>query len=134
MTVLILLLLSPLPPPPPPPNPLPPPPQQAVVQIVREKFLSRAKTKDQADRQAFLNELYVFLTDEMHTGMKKVCWWEPHYQTTTSLVPSLSPFLFFVRVRGEPGNEARPPSCSTLCTPIYRCCPWRTPPLLLPLP
>ena len=58
---------------------------QAVVQIVREKFLSRAKTKDQADRQAFLSELYVFLTDEMHTGMKKVCWWEPHYQTTIVL-------------------------------------------------
>ena len=52
-----------------------------MVQIVREKFLSRAKTKDQADRQAFLSELYVFLTDEMHTGMKKVRWWVAHYQT-----------------------------------------------------
>ena len=58
-----------------------------MVQIVREKFLSRAKTKDQADRQAFLSELYVFLTDEMHTGMKEVRWWVAHYQTTTMLHP-----------------------------------------------
>ena len=46
--------------------------QQAVVRIVREKYLNQAKTSDKAQLQKFLSELYVFLSDQMHTGLNKV--------------------------------------------------------------
>ena len=52
--------------------------QQAVVRIVREKYLNQAKTSDKAQLQKFLSELYVFLSDQMHTGLNKVllhCVW-----------------------------------------------------------
>eukprot|EP00731_Ephydatia_muelleri_P033352 Em0028g27a len=44
----------------------------SVVKIVREKFLNQAKTGDRNQQQAFLSQLYVFLTDEMHAGLGKV--------------------------------------------------------------
>ena len=46
--------------------------QQSVVRIVREKYLNQAKTADKAQLQNFLSELYVFLSDQMHTGLNKV--------------------------------------------------------------
>ena len=49
--------------------------QQSVVRIVREKYLNQAKTADKAQLQNFLSELYVFLSDQMHTGLNKVCNW-----------------------------------------------------------
>ena len=47
--------------------------QQAVVRIVREKYLNQANSNDKTQFQNFLSELYVFLSDEMHAGLNKVC-------------------------------------------------------------
>ena len=45
-----------------------------MVRIVHEKYLNQAKTGDKAQLQNFLSELYiyVFLCDQMHTGLNKV--------------------------------------------------------------
>ena len=48
--------------------------QVAVVKLVREKYLTQAKTDNKDQLHQFLSELYVFLTDEMHTGLNKVGW------------------------------------------------------------
>ena len=49
------------------------PTQQAVVQIVREKYLDRIECKTEDELHQLLSELYTFLTDHMHQGLKKVC-------------------------------------------------------------
>ena len=43
-----------------------------MVRIVREKYLNQAKTEDKAQLQNILSQLYVFLSDQMHTGLNKV--------------------------------------------------------------
>lgn len=43
-----------------------------MVKLVREKYLTQAKTENKAQLQSFLSELYVFLTDQMHAGLDKV--------------------------------------------------------------
>ena len=57
--------------------PLPPIllPQRSVVKVVREKYLNQVTPDDQAKFHKFLSELYVFLVDQMHVGLKKV--WSP---------------------------------------------------------
>ena len=43
-----------------------------MVKIVREKYLNEAKAGDRDQLQSFLSQLYVFLVDEMHSGLNKV--------------------------------------------------------------
>ncbi len=40
--------------------------KRAIVKIVREKYLHTAPIADPVQRQAFLSNLYVFLTEQMH--------------------------------------------------------------------
>ena len=43
------------------------------MKIVREKYLSEIPgPDDRQELQEFLSELYVFLVDQMHAGLKKV--------------------------------------------------------------
>jgi hypothetical protein len=43
-----------------------------VVRVVREKYLSQICPEDELKFQQFLSELYIFLVDQMHIGIKKV--------------------------------------------------------------
>ncbi|CAH8499327.1 unnamed protein product [Schistosoma intercalatum] len=44
----------------------------AVIKIVREKFFRTKPFTDQEQLQLFLRDLFVYLVDEMHIGLKKV--------------------------------------------------------------
>ncbi|CAH8615170.1 unnamed protein product [Dicrocoelium dendriticum] len=44
----------------------------AVIKIVREKMFRTLPFSDDAQMQSFLSDLYVFLIDEMHIGLRKV--------------------------------------------------------------
>ena len=57
-----------------------------MVKIVRERYLNKINLKDKAQLQSFLSELYVFLTDQIHSGMKKVSC----EQEELKVVPKLS--------------------------------------------
>ena len=46
--------------------------QRSVVRVVREKYLNQVCPEDELKFQRFLSELYVFLVDQMHLGLKKV--------------------------------------------------------------
>uniref|UniRef100_S4R6K0 Cilia and flagella associated protein 70 n=1 Tax=Petromyzon marinus TaxID=7757 RepID=S4R6K0_PETMA len=46
--------------------------KQAVVKIVREKYLKTTAFEDRDELQAFLGELYIFLIDQMHVSLNKV--------------------------------------------------------------
>ena len=46
--------------------------QRSVVKVVREKYLNQVSLEDQTQFQRFLSELYVFLVDQMHIGLRKV--------------------------------------------------------------
>lgn len=46
--------------------------QRSVVKIVREKYLNQVDPSNEVQFQRFLSELYVFLVDQMHLGLKKV--------------------------------------------------------------
>ncbi|VDP67411.1 unnamed protein product [Echinostoma caproni] len=48
----------------------------AVVKVVREKFFRTKPFDTQEDLQVFLRDLYVFLIDEMHVGLRQVL--KPH--------------------------------------------------------
>lgn len=52
------------------------------MKIVREKYMSQLPgAKDKMEMQRFLSELYVFLVDQMHVGLKKVRQPQPHTLT-----------------------------------------------------
>ncbi|XP_064621218.1 cilia- and flagella-associated protein 70-like isoform X2 [Lineus longissimus] len=46
--------------------------KNAVVKIVREKYLKTTNFEDKDQLQAFLSELYVYLVDQMHVALGKV--------------------------------------------------------------
>jgi len=49
------------------------------VKIVREKYLSEIPgAEDRLELQRFLSQLYIFLVDQMHAGLKKVREWKHH--------------------------------------------------------
>ena len=42
------------------------------MKIVREKYMSQLPgAKDKLEMQRFLSQLYIFLVDQMHVGLKK---------------------------------------------------------------
>ena len=44
------------------------------MKIVREKYMSEIPgPEDRLQMQQFLSQLYIFLVDQMHAGLKKVC-------------------------------------------------------------
>lgn len=43
----------------------------AVIKVVREKFLRTSPFHDEAELQAFLSSLYIYLTDEMHVALNR---------------------------------------------------------------
>ncbi|KAM8774657.1 cilia- and flagella-associated protein 70 isoform 5-T5 [Rhynchonycteris naso] len=45
--------------------------KHAVVKIVREKYLKTTSFESQAELQAFISELYVFLVDQMHVALNQ---------------------------------------------------------------
>ncbi|MBN3289296.1 CFA70 protein, partial [Polypterus senegalus] len=44
----------------------------SIVRIVREKLLQTSAFADQAQLQAFLSQLYIFLVDQMHISLNKI--------------------------------------------------------------
>ena len=42
------------------------------MKVVREKYLNQVCPEDQDKFQHFLSDLYVFLVDNMHVGLRKV--------------------------------------------------------------
>ncbi|XP_071963132.1 cilia- and flagella-associated protein 70-like [Antedon mediterranea] len=63
--------------------------KHSVVKIVREKYLKTSTFTDKEQLQAFLSELYVFLVDEMHTGMGKVLSLEDETPVPSPLMDSM---------------------------------------------
>ena len=43
----------------------------AVIKVVREKFLRTSPFHDEAELQAFLSSLYIYLADEMHVALNR---------------------------------------------------------------
>jgi hypothetical protein len=44
----------------------------SVVDIVRERFLHKSPFTDKEELQVFLNDVYVLLTEQMHSTLNKV--------------------------------------------------------------
>ncbi len=59
-----------------------------MVKIVREKYLNQVPMEDDVKYQQFLSELYVFLVDQMHIGLRKV--WSIKLLPLLSHAPPLS--------------------------------------------
>lgn len=70
--------------------------QQAVVQIVREKYLNKTKFSSKAELHSFLSELYVFLTDQVplpSSILPPSPSLPPFIHPSFSLPPSIHPYL-----------------------------------------
>ncbi|CAM9689464.1 unnamed protein product [Lampetra fluviatilis] len=86
--------------------------KQAVVNIVREKYLKTTAFEDRDELQAFLGELYIFLIDQMHVSLNKV-------MSTDSALFVPEPLTDSVELRNY-AREAELNGDSALATKYYQ--------------
>ncbi|XP_069761499.1 cilia- and flagella-associated protein 70 isoform X2 [Narcine bancroftii] len=79
--------------------------KHAVVKIVREKYLKTVAFEDREQLQTFLNELYIYLVDQMHCCLHKLLHIDPPDPIPESLLSSAQLKHFAKEAEGNKNFE-----------------------------